>query len=133
VADPGDFFRYQRALRGDAGRFEEGSTNTAGIFALGAAIDLLLELDVEAVGERVLALTDRLVDGLRARGAEVLSPRGAEASGIVTFRLGDEPPARTAERLRGRRVHAVVRGAAVRASPHCYIEESEIDALVEAL
>lgn len=133
VAEPGDYFRYQSALRGDAGRFEEGSLNTAGIFALGAAIDLLLELDVDAIGERVLALTDRLADGLRERGARVLSPRGAEASGIVTFRLEDEAPARTAERLRDRGIHTVVRGGAVRASPHCYIEETEIDALVDAL
>jgi selenocysteine lyase/cysteine desulfurase len=133
VAEPGDFDRYQTALRSDAGRFEEGSTNTAGIFALGAAIDLILELEVDAIGRRVLALTDRLVDGLSERGARVLSPRGACASGIVAFRAGDEPPARTAERLRARRIHTVVRGGAVRASPHCYIEEAEIDALLDAL
>ena len=65
--------------------------NTAGIFALGAAIDLLLEIGIDPIAGRVLALTDRLVRGLGARGAELLGPRGEEASGIVSFRLPDEP------------------------------------------
>jgi selenocysteine lyase/cysteine desulfurase len=133
VADPGDFDHYQSALRSDAGRFEEGTPATPGIFALGAAIDLLLEVGLEAIGERVLALTDRLVEGLRARGARLLSPRGDCASGIVSFRLAEEPPRRTWQRLRERRIHTMVRRGGVRASPHFYNDEAEIDALLEAL
>ncbi|HEY5657819.1 MAG TPA: aminotransferase class V-fold PLP-dependent enzyme [Myxococcota bacterium] len=133
VAEPRDFDRYQTALRGDAGRFEEGTWNTAGIFALGAAIDLLLELGIDAIGRRVLQLTDRLAEGLRARGADLLSPRGEAASGIVSFTLPREDPRHTVERLRARRIHTVMRRSAVRASPHFYTEESEIDALLEAL
>jgi len=133
VAHPCDYDRYQTELRSDAGRFEEGTWNTAGIFALGAAIDLVLELGVDAIAQRVLDLTDRLVEGLRARGATLLSPRGAAASGIVSFRLENEAPARTVERLRTRRIHTVVRRSAVRASPCFYTDESEIDALIEAL
>jgi selenocysteine lyase/cysteine desulfurase len=133
VAQPRDYDRYQTELRSDAGRFEEGTWNTAGIFALGAAIDLLLELGVEAIARRVLELTDRLVEGLRARGATLLSPRGAAASGIVSFRLENEAPAQTVERLRTQRIHTAVRRSAVRASPCFYTDESEIDALIEAL
>jgi cysteine desulfurase/selenocysteine lyase len=48
-----DFDTYHMDLQPSAGRFEEGTPNTPGIFALGAAIDLLLELDVSAIGERV--------------------------------------------------------------------------------
>jgi selenocysteine lyase/cysteine desulfurase len=121
VADPGDFDRYQSELRSDA------------IFALGAAIDLLLEVGIEAIGGRVLALTERLVEGLRARGAQLSSPRGESASGIVSFRLPEEPPRRTWQRLRDRRIHTMVRRGGVRASPHFYNDESEIDALLEAL
>jgi len=133
VADPGDFDRYQTDLCPDARRFEEGSPNTAGIYALGAAIDLLLELGVAEIGERVLALTERLAQGLPARDAELLSPRGDAASGIVSFRMAGEDPARTVERLRSRRIHCAVRRRAVRASPHFYIDMAEIDALLEAL
>ena len=134
VTDNHDFDSYHMELQPSAGRFEEGTPNTPGIFALGAAIDLLLELGIDAVGQRVLELTDRLVAGLGERGIEVLSPRGpGEASGIVSFRLANEAPERTAARLRGRGISVVVRRGGVRASPHFYNDESEIDRLLESL
>jgi selenocysteine lyase/cysteine desulfurase len=133
VVDNTDFDTYHTELQPGAGRFEEGTPNTAGIFALGAAIDLLLEIGIEAIGRRVLELTDRLVAGLAERGAECLSPRGAEASGIVSFRLRDEPIERTVARLRARRVFVVGRRGGVRASPHFYNDEDEIDRLLAAL
>jgi selenocysteine lyase/cysteine desulfurase len=133
VPDNRDFDTYQTGLQPSAIRYEEGTPNTAGIFALGAAIDLVLELGVEAIWGRVRELTDRLVEGLRARGATVLSPRGAEASGIVSFRLGDEPPRRTAGRLGAAGVFVVARRGGVRASPHFYNDESELEALLAAL
>ena len=45
----------------------------------------------------------------------------------------DEAPERTAARLRGRGVCVVVRRGGVRASPHFYNDEAEIDALLAAL
>ncbi len=129
-----DFDRYDVDLKRNAGRFEEGTPNVPGIFALGAAIDLWLEVGVPAIAGRVLALTDRLVAGLERRGAELLSARGAsESSGIVSFRWPGEAPERTAERLRARFIFVVSRRGGVRASPHVYNHEDEIDALVEAL
>ncbi len=134
VRDNRDFDTYHTELQPRAGRFEEGTTNTPGIFGLGAAIDLLLELDVAAIGARVLALTDRLVDGLRARGAEIHSPRApGEASGIVSFALANERPAQTVRRLRAERIFTVERRGGVRASPHFYNSEEEIDRLLAAL
>jgi cysteine desulfurase/selenocysteine lyase len=134
VANNHDFDTYQTALQPSAVRFEEGSPNTGGIFALGAALDLILELGIDAISERVLELTDTLVDGLARRGAKTLSPRAqGEASGIVSFLWRDEPPARTASRLRKAGVLCATRRGAVRASPHFYNDESEIRALLEAL
>jgi selenocysteine lyase/cysteine desulfurase len=134
VVDNHDFDRYHLELQESAGRFEEGTPNTAGIFALGAAIDLLLEIGVEAIGARVLALTNRLVAGLEARGATLRSPRGpGEASGIVSFLWPGEDPDRTVARLRAHRIFVVARRGGVRASPHFYNAEQEIDALLEAL
>jgi selenocysteine lyase/cysteine desulfurase len=129
-----DFDTYHMDLQPSAGRFEEGTPNTPGIFALGAAIDLLLELDVGAIGERVLALTDRLVDGLRARGAELKSPREPrEASGIVSFAILGQSPAETVRKLRAERIFVTTRRGGVRASPHFYNSEDEVDRLLAAL
>jgi selenocysteine lyase/cysteine desulfurase len=134
VTDNTDFDRYHFDLQPGAGRFEEGTPNTPGIFALGAAIDLLLELGVEAIGARVLELTDALCDGLRSRGARLASPRdGGQASGIVAFTLPDEPPRRTAARLRAAGVFVVARRGCVRASPHFYNSPEDLDRLLRSL
>jgi selenocysteine lyase/cysteine desulfurase len=133
VVDNRDFDSYRTELQPNAGRFEEGTPNSAGIVALGAAIDLLLELGIDAIARRVLELTDRLVEGLAERGADLLSPRGSEASGIVSFRLPDEPVPRTVARLRAQRIFVVARRGGVRASPHFYNDEGEIDRLIAAL
>jgi selenocysteine lyase/cysteine desulfurase len=134
VCDNQDFDRYHMELQPGAGRFEEGTVNTPGIFALGAAIDLLLELGIEAIGQRVLELTESLAAGLRERGAELRSPRGpGEDSGILSFTLPGEDPERTAARLRGRGVFVVARRGGVRASPHFYNDESDLARLLAAL
>ena len=129
-----DFDTYHMDLQPSAGRFEEGTPNTIGIFGLGAAIDLLLEVGVSAIGERVLALTDRLVEGLQDRGAKLRSPRGPrEASGIVSFVMPDEAPGDTVRRLQASRVFVTERRGGVRASPHFYNSEDEVDQLLAAL
>jgi len=134
VTDNTDYDRYHLDLQPSAGRFEEGTPNTAGIFALGAAIDLVLELGVEAIAERVLTLTDRLTRELEARGATLLSPRGpGENSGIVSFRWTDEDPKRTVGRLRQAGVFCAVRRDGVRASPHFYNDDSDLERLLAAL
>lgn len=134
VTDNLNFDDYHMELQPNAGRFEEGTPNTAGIFALGAAIDLLHEIGIEAISRRVLALTDRLVAGLRERGVEILSPRGeGEASGIVSFAVPGQELADTVRRLRAQRVFVVARRGGVRASPHFYNDESDIDRLLAAL
>jgi selenocysteine lyase/cysteine desulfurase len=129
-----DFDRYHFELQPGAGRFEEGTPNTSGIFALGAAIDLLLELGVEAIGSRVLELGDRLCAALAGRGAVIASPRApGQASGIVAFALPGEAPARTAARLRAAGVFVVERRGCVRASPHFYNSPEDLDRLIGAL
>ena len=134
VVDERNYDEYHLDLKPGAGRFEEGTPNTPGIFALGAAIDLLLELGVPAIAERVLALTARLADDLSARGAEIVSPRGdAERSGIVAFRMPEEEPEETVARLRERGIFVVARRGAVRASPHFYNDQAELDRLLDAL
>ncbi len=134
VTDNTNFDRYHFDLQPGAGRFEEGTPNTPGIFALGAAIDLLLELGVDAIGERVLELASDLCAALAARGAAIASPRDAgQTSGIVAFTLPDEAPARTAARLRAAGVFVVERRGCVRASPHFYNTSEDLERLLRAL
>jgi cysteine desulfurase/selenocysteine lyase len=134
VAESHDYDRYHLELQPGAGRFEEGTPNTGGIFALGAAIDLLLETGLDAVAASVLGLTEHLVLALEARGARIRSPRGTrERSGIVSFVLPGEAPEATAARLRARGVVVATRRGGVRASPHFYNDASDLEALLSAL
>ena len=124
------------ALAWDPGarRLEGGSANTAGLFGLGAALDLLSAAGVAAVWEHVRALGDRAAAGLAAAGAEVLSDRSpGGASGIVTFAVPSADPGALVERLRGAGIVCSPRGGGVRISPHGYNTAAEMDDLVAAV
>jgi selenocysteine lyase/cysteine desulfurase len=129
-----DFSSHDLTWRDDARRYESGTLNTVGIYGLGAALDLLLEIGVENISERVLDLTERLRAGLKERGHEVFGPTAREeSSGIVSF----VPRTRTAEQvvaqLRAERIMVSARSGKVRVSPHFYNSEAEIDCLLEQL
>lgn len=136
LAGTGILYRSRRSAR-DAGSaaltFEAGPANAVGIVALGAAVDLLLELGIERIEARVLGLVARLVRGLEERGVDAVCPDDAERSAIVCFRLDREPAARTAERLLARRICVATTPQGVRVSPHAYNDEADIDALLAAL
>ncbi|MCG3179051.1 MAG: Cysteine desulfurase [Phycisphaerae bacterium] len=130
-----DYGRADATLRSDARRFEPGSWNVPGLWALGASVAMFNELGMERVWSRVESLTDRLAEGLADRGHTVISPRSAgEKSGIVSFLpaqgQADEALVR---RLAGRKIVIALRDGRLRASPHFYNSEQEIDSLIGAL
>lgn len=133
VTDAETYLPYHFTPRPDAAKFEPGSPAVLGTAALGAAIDLLLEVGPAAIEERIMEITDRLAAGLRARGAEILSPWGAEErSGIVVFRLGDDPQ-RLCDALTARGVVVRVRGGGIRCAPHFYNDEGDVERFLGGL
>ena len=127
-----DFANRELTWRDDARRYECGSLNTVGIYGLGAAVDLLLEVGIQNIAERILDLTDRLRRGLLEQGHSVFGSREREeASGIVSF----VPRQGTAEgllkTLLAHRVQVAARCGMVRVSPHFYNTEAEIDRVLE--
>ena len=135
VQDANDFGRYHLDFRDDARRFDGGSYNLAGIWALGGSLEWLVELGVLEIWQRVKALTDRLVEGVRAKGYRVVSSRsGDEASGIVAFVSDTRDHARIVSHLRQEyRTVVASRLGRIRVSPHFYNTEEEIDQLIEHL
>jgi selenocysteine lyase/cysteine desulfurase len=122
-----------------ASRFEPGATPTAAMLGMRAAIRHLLNIGIDNVWAQLEAVTAYLCDALTAAGCQVFSPRGtSERSGIVIF---DPPPElaeretvdETWERLQDSGIITAVRFGRLRASPHFYTPESDIDRLVAAL
>jgi cysteine desulfurase/selenocysteine lyase len=135
VVDRDDFFRYDSPLREDARRFEEGSLNFLGIHGLGASLELLLEVGISQIEERVLSLTDYLIVGLQERGYNITTPIASpqERSGIVCFSHPQHALDDLEQRLRKAKVIISKRGQVIRVSPHFYNDETDIDQLLDAL
>jgi cysteine desulfurase/selenocysteine lyase len=135
VVNAQDFGRYDFTLRADAAKFECGSWNVPGCLALKASLELLLSLGTEAVAARLRVLTDRLIAGLKEKGYSILSPRAeGEWSGIVSFKATDRNHDLIVRTLRKEHhIEIVLREGRLRASPHFYNTEAQIDRLIEVL
>jgi cysteine desulfurase / selenocysteine lyase len=120
-------------LKTTALRFEEGSMNLMGIFGLGAALDLLFEVGIERIEQRVLDLGDLILQEADKRGYRVLTPRARhERGGNITF-LGNFDPAGIRDALREKGIMINARGGGIRVSPHFYNTGQEIAALFTML
>lgn len=129
TTDAWNFDRAHFELRRDAVKLEEGSPAYTGIWGLGAAVELLLEIGLDTIESRIasrVALADR---GLRAIGCETW-PSEKDRAGIVTFL----PPAdvrEVHEALTAADVSVSLRRGRIRVSPHVYTLDEEIERLVE--
>lgn len=112
--------------------FELGNPPFAGVFCLGAALDLFAEVGTAQIGARVLALSGSLMARLRDLGLEVVTPADdARRAGIVSVRV--PAPDQVSAALESRGVLASVRGDLLRLSTHFYNDEGDLDRLAEAL
>ncbi len=122
-----------------ASRFEPGATPTATMLGMRAAIRHLLNIGIDNVWAQLESVTAYLCDALSDAGCRVYSPRGeSERSGIVIFDPPEELAARetvddTWERLQDAGIITAVRFGRLRASPHFYTPESDMDRLANAL
>ncbi len=130
TTDAWNFNRSHFELRSDATKFEEGSHNYAGTYALGAALGLLLEVGMENVAARIQELLSHADRELRAIGCET-GPSPEHRAGILTFLPPRGEVKALASYLSERNVSFSLRRGHVRISPHFYNQPEEIDRLVE--
>jgi selenocysteine lyase/cysteine desulfurase len=134
VVDWLNFRNYNLKFVPDAKKFEFATLNYSGICGMGASIEMLLELGIGAIEERIHHLTDRLCAGLVRKGYQIYSSRQPkEWSGIVScFKPGLDSNG-IFDRLRADKIVVSVRDDRIRVSPHFYNTEAEIDKIVEVL
>src|SRR5947209_8642393 len=70
-----DFSQADFTLKPNAGRWEGGTLNVGAIIAFGASLGLLLEIGIDNVAGRVIALTDHLCERAERAGLPVFSSR----------------------------------------------------------
>ncbi len=135
--------RYK--LRDDARRFENWDNNYAGHYGLGVAVDYALAIGMEDIQARCRMLAGRLREGLGRLPGATLRDLGRNPSAIVSLTLagkdseavvaaagragitiGASDPASTLLDAQKRGLPMLIR-----ASPHYYNTESEVDRLVE--
>ena len=136
VARSERYFDYDFTVASTARRFEESVVSLLDTAALGAALELLLDVGVEEIERRVLALAHRLAEGLVERGCEVVEPwprAAAERSGIVSFRKPGAGPQSVLRDLAAAHVIARIHADFVRLSPHFYNTEEEVDRVLEVV
>jgi selenocysteine lyase/cysteine desulfurase len=135
--------RYE--LRNDARRFETWENNYTGHLGLGVAVDYALAIGLADIEARCRSLAGRLRDGLKSVAGAKIRDLGRNPSAIVSFTIeGHEAEAvvDAADRA-GITIGASDPGSTlidaekrslpmlVRASPHYYNTEAEIDRLIE--
>ena len=133
VVNAWDFMNYDFTFQSGAKRFEEGSFNTMSIYALGAALDLLLEAGIEQIESNVLAQGDCLVEGLRQRDMKIQNSMiPEERSGIITFTFAGDL-SQLATYMAENNVSLTVRDGMVRLSPHFYNSQDEANRFFDLL
>jgi cysteine desulfurase/selenocysteine lyase len=137
--------RDEYRLRDDARRFETWENNYAARLGLGVAIDYALDLGLGPIEARCRMLANRLRTGLAAIGGIEIRDLGRDPAAIVSFTVdGHEAGAVVSDAAAAgivigasnpssTRLDAEARSLppVVRASPHYYNTEAEIDRLVE--
>ena len=135
--NPAHYFDYGKrdlTLRPDAGRYECGTLNTVGCYGLHAALELISEVGVQNICTAVDSLAQRIEDGVRERGYEVLVPRTPNTgSGIVSFRHPSIESGKVVSSLKKQNILATPRQEWIRVSPHFYITPEEIDRVLACL
>ena len=129
-----DFSRIELAIKPTAERYEGGSSNVAGLLALGASLELLGRYGSEAIARRVLEVTDLACRRLEEIGAQIQSDRGeSHASGIVVFQLPGRDPEAVRRQCLQQQVVLSCRAGRLRISPHAYNDPSDVDRLIDSL
>lgn len=131
AADMWDFLNYDQPTASDASRFEGGTPNMIGALSMAESI-AALKVEAREIEKHVLALTDRLYEGLQRLGARIATRRGPDiSSGIVTFSIPDCDPVALGKRLQEERIITTYRSNGIRVAPHGYNTVEEIDHLLE--
>jgi kynureninase len=126
-AEPFEFMTGEIRYAGSPERFQSGTPNVPSIYSARAGYEIVGEIGVQAIREKSLRLTRRLMDLAAESGYRVNTPQGDEERGGAV--IIDVPGGKAvADELIRREVIIDYRpGAGIRMAPHFYNTVGEIE------
>jgi kynureninase len=114
-------------------RFQSGTPNVPSLYAARAGYEIVAEVGVEAIREKSLRLTRRLMQHAERAGYRLNTPReDAHRAGVVVVDVPDGE-AVSRELLRREIIIDYRPGAGIRMAPHFYNTEADIDSAMDTL
>ena len=134
LQDPFTMRNDEAHLRHDAAaRVELGCPHYAGIFAMGASVDLIAGIGIENVEARALKLNRYLTDRLIDSGWQVMSPISDERTRSAETLVAVNDPGHLVAKLAGQKIIITEKPQGIRVATDFFNNEADIDQLIEAL
>jgi cysteine desulfurase/selenocysteine lyase len=134
VEDPYADRNNEIRLRHDAAaRAELGCPHFAGMFALGASVDLISSVGIKNIQERALSLNRFLTDKLIDAGWKILSPIAENSTRSAETLVSFENPAVVVGKLTEQKIIVTKKPQGIRVATHFFNNEKDIQRLVDEL
>ena len=134
VEDPYSDRNNEVHLRHDAAaRAELGCPHFAGMFALGASVDLIASVGMKNIEARALELNRLLTSRLIQSGLKVLSPIADERMRSAETLVEFDDPAGVVAKLARKKIVVTKKPQGIRVATHFFNNEEDVERLVEAL
>ena len=134
VQDPYGDRNNEVHLRHDvSARAELGSPHFAGIFALGASIEMMQSIGMANIEARALELNGKLTARLNEIGWRVLSPLGDEKFRSAETLVAAENPAQVVDHLSSQKILVTKKPQGFRVSTDFFNNEDDIESLIHRL
>jgi len=134
VKEPYDLRNNEVHLRHDvSARSELGCPHFAGIFALGASVEMMQSIGPANIQARALELNRKLTDCLSGAGWKVLSPLGEERFRSAETLVAAHNPSEIVSKLAMQRVFVTEKPEGFRVATDFFNNDDDIERLIHAL
>ena len=133
VENAWDLIDYDFTLKKSANRYQPGTLNTFGVYAINASLKMFDEFGFNKIENQVLSNSKYLIEQLAETGFTPLLKNFSKnnLAGIVSFKREDAED--IFNYLQAKNIVIAVREGIVRLSPHFYNTKDEIDKVVAEL
>ena len=132
VEDCWEFFDYDLKFQSTSDRFEPGMHNVNGVVGAIPALELMLEIGIGNIENRILEHSRYLYHTLQENGYKMFTVADQTArSGIVTFHHPESES--LFNMLKENQVFAGIRNGMIRVAPHFYNSREDLDGFLNLL